>query len=499
MEDDSHMPENHLSIKHLLVRFLCLYAMLYPLVAHFCMSFGDGSGLGSLPLQVFQGVTLLTFVALGRWNHKFQIYVFDFWYQASIYYALISLGLAFFIADNEIAIELVYAIRIISWFLFASLVTRGVFSKRDIEALSRSFLFGVLFQGLLGIWAFKTHNVASIYKEVYATTGGAFVSGKMIVSFLALGAFFSMYKIFTNNHLKLFHFVIVCSSFLVILFSYNRSAQLGLFFVLLYTIKWLIENRHFKSLYLVVLLTFIIIFYLTSTLGDGFLFRWQNIQEDGGSGRTKLVAAVVRHFKDSSSVVSCIFGIGYCQTKSLMYQACGSYIGTHSDLLDLTTSYGLIGGLLYVIAIYKMWRLNMGLPKTCLEYYFIRISTLFVISMGLVTGLFQGTYTFIMLFTFCSYLMFKGIDKVTKERMGFLGSHSPLELYPTVGCVPYTTPTTNDQIDNSPNDEHCGIVENKDKYSHQVPEEVNQWNPAKNIQNTIIDQAWKEGITIPHE
>lgn len=498
------MPENHLSIKHLLVRYLCLYAMLYPLVAHFCMSFGGRSGLGSVPLQIFQGITLLTFVALGRWNHKFKIYVFDFWYQASIYLALISLGLAFFIADNEIAIEVVYVVRIISWFLYASLVTRGVFSRKDIEALSRSFLLGVLFQGLLGIWAFKTQSVASIYKEVYATTGGAFVSGKMIVSFLALGAFFSIYKIFAKDRLKLFHLVIIGSSFLVILFSYNRSAQLGLFLVLLYTIKWLIENRRFKSLYLVVLLTFFLICYLTSTLGEGFLLRWQNIQEDGGSGRTKLVAAVVHHFKDSSSIQSLLFGIGYCQTKSLMYQACGSYIGTHSDLLDLTMCYGIIGGFLYIITIYKIWRLNRLLPSNCLEYYFIRISTLFIISMGLVTGLFQGTYTFIMLFTFCSYLMIKRIDNVSYERMFFLNRRSPVELNLPVGCVPYTV-SPKDQRHNSPADEYSGTAASKDIISQQDPEslsieqEGDQWSPAKKIQNSIIDQAWNEGITIPRE
>lgn len=467
------------------------------------MSLGDDSGGGSIPLQFFQGITFLTFIAMGGWNHKFQIYVFDFWYQASIYFALVSLGLAFFISENEVRVELVYAARMISWFLYASLITRGVFSSKDIEALSRSFLIGVLFQGLLGIWAFRTQNVASIYKEVYATTGGAYVSGKMIVSFLALGAFFSLYKVFSKTHLKFFYSVIICSSFLVVLFSYNRAAQFALLLVLLYTIKWLIENRYFKSLYLVVLLTFFLICYLTSPLGEGFMFRWQNIQEDGGSGRTKLVAAVVHHFKYPSSIASSLLGIGYCQTKSLMYQACGSYIGTHSDLLDLTTAYGFIGGFLYLIAIYKIWRLTKRLPKNCLEYYFIRISTLFVISMGLVTGLFQGAYTFIMLFTFCSYFIIKRLDRISFERMEFLSRTAPLELYPSVGSDPFTE-TPADQMDNSQFDGQGETLKSQVRLSPKgssvsEEQEVVQSNPAKNIQNSVIDLAWKEGIAIPRE
>ncbi len=421
------------SIKKLAINYLCLYAVLYPLIAHFLMN-GEGTGgVGSAPVQALQFLTLVACFCVGKLGKASVRESLDVWTVGSLYFACASLYLAVFFAEEERFVEITYAARFITWFLFAAIVARGSFGIEQLSRLAGSFLIGAFLQGTLAIWAFKTRSVGSIYNEVYATTGGAYVSGKMIVSFVTLGVFLAAYWFFTKKRLRWAYIVSILVGLLVILFSYNRATQLSLSIVVMLGGVWLIRNKKVKAVFLLAMLFVVFAAFLSSSVGNSFLLRWQNIQEDGGSGRVKLVRAAVENLVDPDSLLTLIFGIGYHQTKLLMYQACGAYIGTHSDFFDFLTVYGLVGGVFYVGIVRKILALGNGLPRLSLERLCIRSSALFIILTGLCTGLFQGTYTFFMLFTLCRYWYERGRfpaylperSRLSRRSRGFFAPNVP--------------------------------------------------------------------------
>lgn len=397
------MDRESFSLHKLAVDYLCLYAVLYPLLAHFLMNESGTGGVGSTPVQALQFLTLVACLYVGKFGKSSVRESVDVWIVGSIYFGCAALYLATFFAEDERFVEITYAARFIMWFLFAAIVVRGSFGIRQLEKLSFSFLLGTFFQGLLAIWAFKTQNVGSIYKEVYATTGGAYVSGKMIVSFVTLGIFLASYWLMTSLRSRWFFSLSIFVGFLVILFSYNRATQLSLTIVVLLDGFWLFRNKKIKAVFLLAIIAILIGAFLSSSAGDSFLLRWQNIQDDGGSGRVKLVRAAVKNIIEPDSMSTLLFGKGYHQTKLIMYQACGAFIGAHSDFFDFLTVYGLVGGAFYLWIVLKILTMNHDLPSGSPEYLCIRSSGVFIIIAGLFTGLFQGTYTFFMLFTLCRY------------------------------------------------------------------------------------------------
>lgn len=396
---------------------MCLYAMFYPLLAHVLMEGTETGGVGSTPIQALQLLTLVACFVVGKIGKATLRGSIDAWCVGAVYFACASFCLAVFFAENEKKVEIAYAARFIMWFLFAAIVMRGAFSCRQLEKLSLSFLLGMFLQGILAIWAFATHSGESIYKEVYATTGGVYVSGKMIVSFVALGVFLATYWLITRRQARWFYLISILIGCLVVLFSYNRATQLSLCVVILFDGFWLFYSKKIKIVFLLMIAIVVVAAFFTSSFGDAFLLRWQNLPSDGGSGRVKLVRAALDNFFKPESVGTFIFGRGYHQTKELMFQACGAYIGTHSDLLDFLTAYGLVGVLFYLWIALKILTLGRGASRRSIEYLFIRSSALFVILTGLVTGLFQGTYLFFMFFTLCRYWL--EMEKL-RERQGRL-------------------------------------------------------------------------------
>ena len=89
-----------------------------------------------------------------------------------------------------------------------------------------------------------------------------------------------------------------------------------------------------------------------------------------------------------------------------MYEACGAYIGTHSDLFNFLTVYGVIGGVFYLVIAARLFFVNFKtIHNNSIENLFLRAATLFILLTGLFTGLFQATYTFFMLVVLQYYLL----------------------------------------------------------------------------------------------
>ena len=402
------MEQDRFSFRNLAINYLCLYAVLYPLLAHFLMETGGTGGVGSTPVHFFQLSAFLAFFGIAKFNKETLRSGIDVWIVASLYFAAEALYLAVFFAEDAKIAEVAYAARFVMWFLFATIVARKSLEIEQLEKLSFSFLIGTFIQGLLAIWAFNTQSVGSIYKEVYATTGGVNVSGKTIVSFVILGIFLAFYWTLVRRRGRWIYAIPLLVGILVILFSYNRATQLSFAIVILFDSLWLFRGRKIRAFFLLGFAVIIVGAFLTSPWGESFLVRWQRIRIDGGNGRVTLVRSALEAFADPESMSSLLFGRGNRQTRLLMFRACGAYVGTHSDLFDFLTMYGLVGGAFYVWIVFKILTLGGELPHRSLEYLCVRSTGAFLILTGLMTGSFQSTYAFIMFFTICQYWLERG-------------------------------------------------------------------------------------------
>ncbi|MBQ9873841.1 MAG: O-antigen ligase family protein [Thermoguttaceae bacterium] len=197
--------------------------------------------------------------------------------------------------------------------------------------------------------------------------------------------------------------------------SYNRANQLAVALSFLCVVVKLLRRERMKAVAICVLLLSLAVAFFGSSLGESFLVRWNEVRDDQGSGRATLILASWNHFLNPESLRHFLIGSGHYSMKELMYEACGARIGAHSDLFDFLTVYGFCGVVIYFAVCFRLLFTGRDrLTRDSLEDIVLRSSTVFVLLVGLFTGVFQATYTLFMLITLQRYLIERGL--VGEER-----------------------------------------------------------------------------------
>ncbi len=394
------------SFRKIAFAYLCFYAIIYPLATHLLMIGNGDEGVGALPIQIFQATVVVTLLGLWRFGRASERDILDIWVLALGYFSVITFYIAFIRTSSNPRLELLGGARFLAWFLFAASMARGVFPKRQIRNLAISFWIGSSIQGLIAVWTFFTHGAGSTYSDVYASTGSANVSGKTVVSFIVLNLFLSIYWLIVGKKLRPVFLFTALLGLAVVLFSYNRASQLALAFVCFGAFFWFVHKERMKAAGIFVILGCFTVAFFCSPLGEVFLSRWNEIAYDHGSGRVTLIAAAIKNLFEPNSFESLLIGLGFFKMEALMYEACGAYIGTHSDLFDFLTVYGVVGGVFYLVIAARLFFVNFKtIHNNSIENLFLRAATLFILLTGLFTGLFQATYTFFMLVVLQYYLL----------------------------------------------------------------------------------------------
>ncbi len=391
---------NGTTLKGLAFAFLCFYAVCYPIGALLLLN-QDSEGVGSLALQAFQGATVIALLFF--WKVRRLSRIFNFWFWASVYFVIVALYMSLFRAFDERTVEITYALRFILWFIFALALEIDFFSPKQIKTIVRCFWLGAIVQCCVAIvcYAFGLGG-GSIYSDINASAGSKYVSGKMVVSFVLLEIILSLYWFIRSQKRRVPFLLALLLSFSVILFSFNRAGQLGLAVAVLWGISWLIRKNRVKLLSGVFFAIVVAVAFLASTKGDIFLDRWRQIERDEGSGRVEILNTAVNNIWDPKSPEALFIGRGYHKTKNLMNNVFGIRIGTHSDLLDFATSYGLVGLAFYIGIISRFFSFSGRIADNSLERFCCRATTVAFVVMSLVTGVFQGTYA-VLMFLFISY------------------------------------------------------------------------------------------------
>lgn len=158
--------------------------------------------------------------------------------------------------------------------------------------------------------------------------------------------------IFILNNKKSFKILMLLTLLLICLFSFKRSIILSVFIAtLIYVLLTLNNANIYKLLFnkytgLAVIAIFLLYRQIGSLFSNNFE-RFQNLSQDGGSGRTDIYNELLKVFFNSNSD-KMLFGYGSQGTRE--------YIGilAHNDFIQILFDFGIIGFVLYLLFILSL-------------------------------------------------------------------------------------------------------------------------------------------------
>lgn len=296
-----------------------------------------------------------------------------------------------YIENKEVDVPVYYLISFslvfgISFFL-------GFFSGK-IEAHETLFRLFSIFYFFCGI----IYNIYSLYFyrqvldiEQYNTF--YYVLFSLPLLFLFLGK---------NWYIKYLFFI---PSFIFCILSLKRSAFissfLGLFFLLFVDLILFKSKRWLKIFFLLISFVFLLGNLDINNEYNKTLRRIDNIEEDGGSGRTTILNRAIKEISEFN-VFELSFGKGFA---SYGFTNNKNESSSHNDFIEVLYSYGLIGlfcFLFFLVLIIKRFFFFLKFKSVYLSAY--GLSIIFLLIYSLVGSLFYYQFFSIPLFLFWGYM-----------------------------------------------------------------------------------------------
>lgn len=213
---------------------------------------------------------------------------------------------------------------------------------------------------------------------------------------IGLGAVCLMGEVI-NNRLKGVRLYLTLAGIIlnVVAILMNASRGTILAVVVYYCIMFLFSQRSKKIKFVVLLFSFVIIFFLYSyNYFDFVIYRFQ-ADESFGSHRGDIWLVKYNEF-NSLNFINQLFGLGFTGGLHL-----GSYVASHNDYVSFLIDYGYVGFLMNLLLwIYPLWKL----PKKSQAYPVVLSSIAYMATCGftleiLTTGtlIFWFFYLYILL------------------------------------------------------------------------------------------------------
>jgi hypothetical protein len=203
-----------------------------------------------------------------------------------------------------------------------------------------------------------------------------------------------------------------------IILSFKRGAILAifviLFFYLLYDMK---KSSPFKSIFFITAFSGIIYSFLNLNL-DVLLSRLSDFEEidSFGSGRGKMFRLITNDMLiENFNIVNFIFGNGFMSTKDLFEKEIGYRISAHSDFFEFFYDFGILGLIIFLICIRKIYKLYVFFKKT--EYNLAIKSILIIILLSAFYSINFFTPEMIYLVIPLAFLEFKRIKIIYSKNI----------------------------------------------------------------------------------
>ena len=192
-----------------------------------------------------------------------------------------------------------------------------------------------------------------IFEELEAQNNGAYTLLYFLPFLLCL----------KKNYLRIAGMVVILAA---LLFSLKRGGLVA--FAIAIMAYWLVYSFSFNKkkaglgvflLSVFVIVAFVYFYmYFDEMTGNLLSTRFQNLQDDGGSGRLDTYPVVWSHIK-SSSFLNLVFGHGWNAVKL----ECGLDRSAHNDFLEILYDFGIIVFAIYLLFYVRFFKLVRSLIK----------------------------------------------------------------------------------------------------------------------------------------
>lgn len=186
------------------------------------------------------------------------------------------------------------------------------------------------------------------------------------------------------------------------IFSLKRNALIIIGLILILFIVDLLKERKKNKLRNIIIAAVIIfvgytyIIENTSASIERSISRFENISEDKGSGRDRLWEDMLTVLS-RNDLIDWIFGYGPNSTMAVAHHTSG-----HNDVLTLLLEQGILGTALYLIFIFRLFKLTINLYRKKSEYKIVSGSILIIV---LLMGGFSNLVPLATYFAFLTFAL----------------------------------------------------------------------------------------------
>ena len=217
-----------------------------------------------------------------------------------------------------------------------------------------------------------------------------FASSNPIFFVATLLPFCFLYK---NKIIKYLLLILIIVS---IILSFKRSALIYAVMALAVALYFdFIKQNKISLLLRFILPTFIaLVFYFIYTsieefTGGHLTERIEAMQSDGGSGRLTIYDRMINCYEDELTFVEQLIGIGFDNAKTMYMRYHNELLSAHNDLLEMLIDFGLIGLIIYLVIIFKIYKIVRQSKYMGLYYHQANlVAFLTFIVMSMVSHLF---------------------------------------------------------------------------------------------------------------
>ena len=203
-----------------------------------------------------------------------------------------------------------------------------------------------------------------------------------------------------------------------IIMSFKRGAILAIFFILMmFVFSEMKKSKLFIGIFTLIVISGLISFVLSLNL-DVLYSRLTDFEDidSFGSGRGKMFGLIINDMLiEDFNLINFIFGNGFLSTKDFFGSKIGYRILAHSDFFEFFYDYGVLGLIIYLNCIKKLFLLNTFYKKT--EYSLVIKSTLIIIVLSAFYSINFFTPEMIYLMLPIAFLEFKRIQILSTNSL----------------------------------------------------------------------------------
>lgn len=377
--------------------------VLYPIIGQSVSSKAIFFDVNVNPSMLF-GILVLALTSVDFITKRSKDWSLEFMVLLFIFYAVF---ISFF---SPVRFEsLSWALKIATWLLILLAAIKTFENRKDLRQIYWAIAVSVVVVIISFILSkLGLYGASRAYSKGIELYGGGFSTGKIIGYYLAITVFIlACWDIPTKAAARYASIVLICGAILTIILTFVRAPIIAM---LVGLVSFLFYNARFgRKSYLIALTTFLAVACFLVVVyqfwGESrYMSRWMEFEhrltagdvEKVGSGRLGGLINFQKYFLHKASPSRKIFGSGLGSSFVLL----GNKKFIHNDFAEILLGCGLIGFVLYIAIIIRLYLLLVRIlknekPLNQTRYLIFVLSNLFVFLSFHMTNVSSGVFVLI--------------------------------------------------------------------------------------------------------